>query len=182
MCNYFPACASSFSARCAVHDKQRQLREQMSSTAPQQHAAAPSAVDKSGYQGFGSFHSEDVEVLVRQDSATYQPPPLPFPDPLVTAAGHAAAATAGPADTSSKAATNNVPASSSSSSGSETSACFGDAAKLQFLIDFSSWTFINHGAFGGVAELVYCCAELWRRHCELQPLRFIDRCAAAGNW
>jgi hypothetical protein len=26
-----------------------------------------------------------------------------------------------------------------------------------------------------VAEPVYRCAELWRRHCELQPLRFIDR-------
>jgi hypothetical protein len=26
-----------------------------------------------------------------------------------------------------------------------------------------------------VAEPVYRCAELWRRRCELQPLRFIDR-------
>ncbi|WIA22809.1 hypothetical protein OEZ86_009760 [Tetradesmus obliquus] len=65
--------------------------------------------------------------------------------------------------------------SSNSSSEAQSSSCFGDAAKGQFLIDFSSWTFINHGAFGGVAEPVYRCAELWRRHCELQPLRFIDR-------
>jgi hypothetical protein len=140
----------------------------MSSPATQQHAAA-SAVDKTGYQGFGSFHSEDVEVLVRQDSATYQPPALPFPDPLGTPAGPIVTV-AGYADASCAAVTNDVPASCSNSSGS-----FGDAAKQQFLIDFSSWTFINHGAFGGVAEPAYRCAELWRRHCELQPLRFIDR-------
>lgn len=106
-------------------------------------AAAP--VDKTGYRGFGSFHSEDVEVLIRQDAATYSPPALPFSNP---ASAEAAACC---------------------------SKCFGDAAKQHFLTDFENWTFINHGAFGGVAEPVYRAAELWRRYCELQPLKFIDR-------
>lgn len=146
--------------------------KQMSSSTPQLHAAAASVVDRTGYQGFGSFHSEDVEVLVRQDSATYKVPALPFPDPLRAPTG----ADSAPAFASTG--TSSSPASSGSSSNgsrSHASSCFGDAVKGQFLIDFRSWTFINHGAFGGVAGPAYRCAELWRRHCEQQPLRFIDR-------
>jgi hypothetical protein len=30
-----------------------------------------------GYQGFGSFHSEDVEELITQASEEYKEPPLP---------------------------------------------------------------------------------------------------------
>eukprot|EP00878_Enallax_costatus_P024355 GHUV01025989.1.p1 GENE.GHUV01025989.1~~GHUV01025989.1.p1 ORF type:complete len:171 (+),score=47.07 GHUV01025989.1:199-711(+) len=104
-----------------------------------------STVEKTGYQGFGSFHSDDVEVLIRQNAATYTPPSLPFEDP------------------------SDDPAHSCPQED------FGDAAKRHFMIDFKQWTFINHGAFGAVSQAAYECAELWRRHCELQPLRFIDR-------
>jgi hypothetical protein len=147
--------------------------DQMSCTTSQQHVTSAAAPDKTGYQGFGSFHSEDVEVLIRQDIAAYKPPALPFPDPLKNPAGHTAAVSA---DASYAAGNASASASSRDSSGeTQASSCFGDAAKGQFLIDFNSWTFINHGAFGGMAEPVYRCSELWRRHCELQPLRFIDR-------
>ena len=99
-------------------------------------------VQKIGYQGFGSFHSDNVEELIRQDEASYRPPPCPFPNPLDQPLP--------------------LPA-------------FGADMRSQFLIDFSKWTFINHGAFGAVLRPVMESAELWRRHCEAQPLRFLDR-------
>lgn len=38
-------------------------------------------VAKSGYQNFGSFHTENVQDLVAQDAGVYQPPALPFQQP-----------------------------------------------------------------------------------------------------
>jgi hypothetical protein len=43
-----------------------------------------------------------------------------------------------------------------------------------FLLD-PSWTFLNHGAFGGVARIPFESAERWRRFAEEQPLRYTDR-------
>jgi hypothetical protein len=43
-----------------------------------------------------------------------------------------------------------------------------------FLLD-PEWTFVNHGAFGAPLSETYELADRWRRHAELQPLRFIDR-------
>jgi hypothetical protein len=108
-------------------------------------AAEGPAPARTGYQGFGSWHTEDVEVLIRQNDAEYIPPAPLFPDP----AGLAAAS---------------CPASS-----------FGIMARRHFLIDFQHWTFINHGAFGAVCAPAYQAAEQWRRECESQPLKFIDR-------
>lgn len=104
-----------------------------------------STVSKTGYQGFGSFHSDDVELLIRQNAESYVSPSLPFLEP----------------------------AEETRHSCSKDS--FGNAARNQFMIDFGQWTFVNHGAFGGVSQAAYACAEQWRRHCELQPLRFFDR-------
>lgn len=56
---------------------------------------------------------------------------------------------------------------------------FGHAFRKEFLINFEDWAFINHGAFGAVAEPVMEDAERWRRHCERQPLLHLDRCAHA---
>jgi len=36
-----------------------------------------------GYQGFGSFHSENVEELLAQPSFSYLAPPDPFEDLIV---------------------------------------------------------------------------------------------------
>jgi hypothetical protein len=108
---------------------------------------AASQVDKAGYKGFGSFHSDNVEELVRQDAAAYRPPPQPFPDPCAT------------------------PDHQQQLSALE----FGSAMRSQFLIDFDRWTFINHGAFGGVLRPVLEASERWRRHAEAQPLCFLDR-------
>lgn len=44
----------------------------------------------------------------------------------------------------------------------------------------SRWTFINHGAFGGVLRCAALEAEAWRRRCEAQPLLFLDRWGGLG--
>lgn len=52
----------------------------------------------------------------------------------------------------------------------------GDGCKELFMIDFGTWTFLSHGALGGVLRPVYEETKWWREHCELQPLKFFDRC------
>ena len=101
------------------------------------------AAGPSGYVGFGSFFSDNVEELIAQSEAEYTAPGTPFPDapdwpspPLLQ---------------------------------------FGTAARAQFLLDFETWTFVNHGAFGAAAKLPFEAAHQWRRHCEQQPLLHIDR-------
>jgi selenocysteine lyase/cysteine desulfurase len=44
-----------------------------------------------------------------------------------------------------------------------------------FLLDRSSWTFLNHGAFGAALSCGHFRAQQWRNYCEEQPLRYFDR-------
>jgi isopenicillin-N epimerase len=44
-----------------------------------------------------------------------------------------------------------------------------------FLVDFDSWCFINHGAFGAPLAAAQHHSNLWRSHAETQPLSFLDR-------
>lgn len=97
-----------------------------------------------GYQGFGSFHSDNVEVLVAAAAAgCWQPPANPCAVDLIRP----------------------PPA-------------FGTRMRSQFLIDFSSWCFLNHGAFGAPLRCAQEEAAAWRERCEAQPLAFLDRCPA----
>ena len=50
----------------------------------------------------------------------------------------------------------------------------GAGLRPSFLLD-PSWTFVNHGAFGGVSRVALAAAQRWAAHAEAQPLRFIDR-------
>lgn len=50
-----------------------------------------------------------------------------------------------------------------------------DPNEDDFLIDRQTWTFLNHGAFGGALRDGYLRAQDWRRHLESQPLRYFDR-------
>jgi hypothetical protein len=122
--------------------------EAAGSAAQQQQDRKASPLPKATPGGFGSFHSGDVEVLIRQPPRTYTPPPPPFESPPQLAP-----------DLGTRP--------------------FGAAFRDQFLIDFDSWTFVNHGAFGGVLAAVADDAERWRRHCERQPLRHLDRSVPA---
>lgn len=50
-----------------------------------------------------------------------------------------------------------------------------DQMREQFCIDFSNWTFINHGAFGGALSAAIATVNQIQLHSESQPLRFVDR-------
>lgn len=114
---------------------------------PDEAAAAATGlahVQRTGYQGFGSFHSGNVEDMIADPS--WEPPANPCERVADVAALAAAAA-----------------------------APFGAAMRPHFLIDFAAWTFLNHGAFGGVLACAHREAEAWRVRCEAQPLAFLDR-------
>lgn len=112
-------------------------------------------VQKTGYAGFGSFHSDDVEVLVRQDAASYVPPPLPFADPLlIPAAASSNGDDSGANTNSSSATTSSSQQAQERQQRQQQTVLLGSGLSREqlFLIDFASWTFINHGAFGGTCR------------------------------
>jgi selenocysteine lyase/cysteine desulfurase len=94
----------------------------------------------------GSFHSEDVDVLMTQSDGVYVPPSLPF---LTSSA--------------------NITTNDNNNNNSSSSCDNG------FLLDREQWTFLNHGAFGASLRVGYDRAEQWRLHLERQPLRYFDR-------
>ena len=98
---------------------------------------------KLGYVGFGSFHSDNVEDLIRLPDSKYQPPKNPIKHVLPSL-------------------------NSSTPLGSP-------EIKALFHIDFDSWTFLNHGAFGASLIPASTYATQWRVFQERQPLRYFDR-------
>eukprot|EP00501_MAST-03F_sp_TOSAG23-6_P002582 GSMAST32.ASY1.ANO1.2723.1 assembled CDS len=52
---------------------------------------------------------------------------------------------------------------------------FGHPTRENLFYVDSSWTFVNHGAFGGAIQVGFKEPEEWRRYAELQPLRYFDR-------
>lgn len=97
-----------------------------------------------GYQAMGSFHSENVDVLMSLDDDEYIPPVLPF-DPT----HHHGL--------------------------SKDDARTGTSDDDDFLLDRTTWTFLNHGAFGAALRVGHDRAEQWRLYLERQPLRYFDR-------
>jgi hypothetical protein len=96
-------------------------------------------------QSFGSFHSEDIETLVNT-------PHLRPPDVM-----------------------QELLASTQTKWEVCKSLSFGSECRDPLFSLDSSWTFLNHGAFGGAMKPQMEAAQFWRRHCEAQPLRFYDR-------
>ncbi|KAG2497474.1 hypothetical protein HYH03_004628 [Edaphochlamys debaryana] len=114
-------------------------------------AGAPVAVARTGYQNFGSFFTDNVEDMIAVPRESYVPPERPFALNSASSLEHAAT----------------LP--------------FGEPCRELFMIDFKNWTFINHGAFGGVCRPAHEEANQWREHCEAQPLRFLDRRVHLGG-
>jgi len=54
-------------------------------------------------------------------------------------------------------------------------AAFGNSLKCSNYFLDPSWTFLNHGAFGGACRVAVRSAQRWSEYAEQQPLRFIDR-------
>ena len=108
------------------------------------------SVVKSERQGFGSFHSEDIEILVRKDFASYQLPEI-----------YESIQTASDNVINSVVRTGNFQVGKSSMT-------------TLYSLD-PSWTFINHGAFGATCVVGQRESDLWRQLCDTQPLRYYDR-------
>jgi isopenicillin-N epimerase len=106
---------------------------------------------KNERQGFGSFHSEDIEELIRQDACTYKSP------------AHY--------DDIRQATSDNILRIQDSTNNFQ----FGhQLAQKLYLID-PNFTFINHGAFGASTRIALQESNMWRDLCESQPLRYFDR-------
>ena len=99
-----------------------------------------------GYQSFGSFHSDNVEELIRLPRDQYVAPPLPFDtDDEIVPPPHKDKATIDYF-------TNSYPT-----------------------LDRNRWTFLNHGAFGLGLQCGLHRAQSWRNYAEKQPLQYFDR-------
>lgn len=124
------------------------------------------AVKATGYLGFGSFHSDNVEALIALPASEYVPPPFPTglsPEEILSAADAEIAALA-PSESDT----------AHDGSGTLPALAFGNGMKAWFHLD-PRWTFINHGAFGAANKLALLACRRWSEYCERQPLRFIDR-------
>jgi hypothetical protein len=100
-------------------------------------------------EGFGSFHSEDVETLIRRPASEYVRPQV-YDDLCRHVEARGAASAVDAFD-------------------------FGLPAKAALFALDDDWTFVNHGAFGGALLPLLEEANVWRYMCESQPLRFFDR-------
>lgn len=99
-------------------------------------------------EGFGSFHSQDVETLIRQSDSEYKiPVQLLEVEDVVR----------------SKSSVSTVPCD------------FGPEMKKKLFMLRESDTFINHGAFGAAIRPLYDLAAAWRDVLERNPLEFFDR-------
>lgn len=96
-------------------------------------------------EGFGSFHSQDVEKLIRQPESEYKTPTVVLE------------------------VEQDVPKQSSC-----VGIGFGKELKKQLFMLRDSDIFINHGAFGGAIKPLHELAAAWRNRLEKNPLDFFD--------
>lgn len=103
-----------------------------------------------GYQSIGSFHSDNVEELLRLSDDEYVAPELPFETESIQ-----------------------IPTIST-----KTSVPFinsGNFLNSYSHLDRGRWAFLNHGAFGLALDAGLSRAHSWRMCLESQPLRYFDR-------
>lgn len=100
-------------------------------------------------EGFGSFHSEDIEVLIQMSDKEYQYPVV--------------------YDEINSQVKQNYPWADF------TTCLYGKKAKEKYFHLDLEYNFINHGAFGASLRHMVYEANLWRVKCETQPLIFFDR-------
>ena len=109
-----------------------------------------------GYKSFGSFHSDNVEELIRLPKDQYTPPELPF-------------------DISEESVFNDHLKSTTTPSSNKPFANSNRYIKSYSHLDRNHWTFLNHGAFGLALDIGLHRANSWRTYLESQPLRYFDR-------
>jgi len=101
-------------------------------------------------QGFGSFHCEDIDTLVRQVDSLYFPPPI-YEKVWNSTNKHIMKYL------------------------ERSDFTFGPTLKSTLFSLEKEWTFINHGAFGASLTPLVQESNMWRSICEAQPVRFFDR-------
>lgn len=102
-----------------------------------------------GYKSIGSFHSDNVEELMRLSDDDYAAPDLPFETESIQ-----------------------IPTISPAAAPFANSDKFLNSYSH---LDRSRWTFLNHGAFGLALDVGLSRAHSWRMCLESQPLRYFDR-------
>jgi len=106
-----------------------------------------------GYKSIGSFHSDNIEDLIRIPNDQYISPELPF-------------------DTSKEySLSQHVPSNHSSTIPFANTQQY----KKQYTNLDRSWAFLNHGAFGLALDVGLQRSNSWRLFLEKQPLRYFDR-------
>jgi CxxC motif-containing protein len=97
-------------------------------------------------QGFGSFHSADIEDLIGDGSVASGSRIREVSDTIARSWRTIA------------------------------SSCpYGSSLRREFFSLSEPWTFLNHGAFGAVLRPLSETSQRWRQECEQQPLKFFDR-------
>ena len=117
--------------------------------------ANKNAAASGGYQSIGSFHSDNVEELIRIPKDQYTPPELPFAIEEDDTPTHL-------------------------ETGAPSSSSIPFANSHKYIphyphLDRQNWTFLNHGAFGLALNVGIRRSHSWRMFLESQPLRFFDR-------
>ncbi|KAF1322858.1 Isopenicillin n epimerase, partial [Globisporangium splendens] len=103
---------------------------------------------KKGYEAFGSFHTESPDALFAGAAAAF-PPPVGAKFPALS--------------------------STRLELKQLESADSGVSNRTQFIVDTDTWTYLNHGAFGGVTKFASQVSSAWRDVSDRQPLLFNDR-------
>ena len=141
--------------------------------------AAP--VTAAAATGWGSFHSDPVELLIQQTEAEYSPPPVPVD---IDAQLLILQQLSSPAPSLSASLPSSLPPASYVSSllsSRPLPSCVSSSPLLPLgiksrLFHLSpSFTFLNHGAFGCSLSALTVIHHRWHEHLESQPLRFMDR-------
>jgi len=115
-----------------------------------------SRIEKAGYQSIGSFHSDNVEELIRVPEEKYIPPELPFPEEYSQYSFR-------------------IPSSSTSPSNKRPFSNAISFASTSSHLNRQEWTFLNHGAFGLALDVGLQRSHSWRMCLESQPLQYFDR-------
>jgi len=128
---------------------------------------------KRGYQGFGSFHSDNVEEMIRAVPRNDVALPEPLRERLrqIAASFPSIPLWVFDADLPSEDALCGAEASPPLAGLEDDS---NSVDRGLFLLE-NETIFLNHGAFGAAASPLLELAQIWRLHAERQPLRFIDR-------
>ena len=142
--------------------------------------SASSTAAPAAFKTWGSFHSPPVELLIRQPDTEYTPPTIPvdcdahsiIQQQLASPSRPPSPSPLGlppPSFTASTLSACPVPVSLSSFP------LLSRPLTRQLFHLSSSFTFVNHGAFGSPLAALTAIQHRWLLHAETQPLRFIDR-------